>query len=241
VRVGTRSVLFGAHCWAIHPLFVAAAWTQLYGFPTDPRLWLAFAVHDLGYWGKPDMDGPAGETHPELGARIMRFFCDRISDVSFATEGTPVPRGWVATGDVVIGPSGGRLAEYEVMETEWHDLALYHSRYYAKRDGARPSRLCVADKLAFCLEPWWLYLPRVILSGEIHEYVRESMARGDARGGRYESMALRTREGYRAWHADVRAYLLRWVEEHRDGRPDTWTPAPARDATGAPYDPLETP
>ncbi len=71
VKVGTRSLLFGAHQFAIHPWFVAAAWWRLYGFPWDPRLWVAFFVHDMGYWGKPNMDGPEGETHPELGGRIM--------------------------------------------------------------------------------------------------------------------------------------------------------------------------
>ena len=71
LSVGTRSVLFGAHQFAIHPWFVAAAWWRLYGFPWDPRLWVAFFVHDLGYVGKPDIDGAEGETHPELGARIM--------------------------------------------------------------------------------------------------------------------------------------------------------------------------
>lgn len=72
MRLGTRSVLFGAHSPLIHPWFVARAWRRLYGFPWDPRLWVAFVVHDLGYWGKPNLDGPEGTTHPELGARIMR-------------------------------------------------------------------------------------------------------------------------------------------------------------------------
>ena len=71
MRVGTKSVLFGAHQFMIHPLFVAAAWTRLYGWPRDPRLWLAFALHDVGYLGKPNMDGVEGEQHVELGARIM--------------------------------------------------------------------------------------------------------------------------------------------------------------------------
>jgi hypothetical protein len=71
VKIGTRSILFGAHQFAIHPWFVAAAWWQLYGFPWDPRLWVAFAIHDLGYWGKPNMDGTEGETHPEWAARLM--------------------------------------------------------------------------------------------------------------------------------------------------------------------------
>jgi hypothetical protein len=81
--VGTRSVLFGVHQFVLHPVTLAAAWWLLYGEDPvteasglevslgDPRLWVAFLVHDLGYIGKPNMDGPEGETHPVLGARIM--------------------------------------------------------------------------------------------------------------------------------------------------------------------------
>jgi hypothetical protein len=71
MTIGTKSVLFGAHQFLIHPWFVAAGWWQLYGFPWDPRLWAAFFLHDIGYIGKPNMDGPEGETHPEAGAAIM--------------------------------------------------------------------------------------------------------------------------------------------------------------------------
>lgn len=61
MKIGTRSVLYGAHCFLLHPWFVAAAWWQLYGIPWDPRLWVAFFVHDIGYVGKPNMDGVEGE------------------------------------------------------------------------------------------------------------------------------------------------------------------------------------
>lgn len=71
MKIGTKSVLYGAHCFFLHPWFVAAAWWKLYGFPTDPRIWIAFFVHDLGYLGKPNMDGAEGERHVELGAKIM--------------------------------------------------------------------------------------------------------------------------------------------------------------------------
>ena len=74
MKVGTKSLLFGAHNIFIHPFLVFIAWWRLYGFPADPRLWVAFIVHDWGYLGKPNMDGPEGETHVELGARIMRIF-----------------------------------------------------------------------------------------------------------------------------------------------------------------------
>jgi hypothetical protein len=73
MRIGTRSLLYGAHAFWLHPWFVAWGWYRLYGARQlrDPRLWLAFIVHDWGYWGKPNMDGPEGESHPELGAKIL--------------------------------------------------------------------------------------------------------------------------------------------------------------------------
>lgn len=70
MKTGTKSLLWGYHQVFLHPLFVAAGWTKLYGFPLDPRLWVAFVVHDWGYWGKPNMDGKEGTLHPFTGARI---------------------------------------------------------------------------------------------------------------------------------------------------------------------------
>ena len=58
MKVGTKSVIGGAHCFLLHPFFVAWGWTRLFGFPRDPRLWFAFALHDVGYVGCGDMDGP---------------------------------------------------------------------------------------------------------------------------------------------------------------------------------------
>lgn len=69
--IGTRSVLWGYHAFWLHPWFVAWAWVRLYGWPTDYRYWLAFLVHDLGYWGKPNMDGEEGERHVLWGANWM--------------------------------------------------------------------------------------------------------------------------------------------------------------------------
>jgi hypothetical protein len=76
VSVGTKSVLFGAHAFWLHPWFVAAGWWKLYGFPWHPALWVAFFLHDIGYIGKPNMDGPEGETHPEIGAWLVHKICD---------------------------------------------------------------------------------------------------------------------------------------------------------------------
>ena len=71
MKVGTKSVIGGAHCFFLHPFFVAWGWTRLFGFPWDPCLWAAFGLHDIGYLGRSDMDGPEGQEHVLLGARIM--------------------------------------------------------------------------------------------------------------------------------------------------------------------------
>lgn len=189
MKTGTKSVLFGAHCFFIHPWFVAAGWWKLYGFPFDPRLWVAFIVHDLGYWGKAEMDSAEGERHVEWGARLMA--------------------NWFGE--------------------NWGNLCLFHSRYYAKKHGRPFSRLCVADKLAIALEPWWFYLPRVIASGEINEYL--AYARGQvasAHGDSADSDYAKQSATKRGWHKAMCDYLIGWVAAHKDGNTDTWTKGAAR-------------
>lgn len=219
MKIGTKSVLYGAHCFLFHWLFVALGWFELYGFrkvcigdrefkdyieenggnryPTsyrrrvmvsilNPRLWIAFMIHDLGYWGKPNMDGNEGETHPEWAARKMAHWF-----------GEP-----------------------------WGKFCLYHSRFYAKRDKATPSPLCYADKLAIATTPDILYLPFVRATGEIHEYMKLAGKMNGEENGKYATMNLQT-SSQEAWLKDVRIYVRRWVEEHKDGREDTWTPEAA--------------
>ena len=168
-------------------LTVALAWWKLYGFPRDIRLWVAFFVHDLGYWGSPNMDGPEGERHPELGALIM----------------------------------------LRLFGAEWHDFCLYHSRFYAKRYGREPSRLCMADKLVPSLEPWWFYLPRAWASGEIREYMRLA---GGRDGGKYagepnspEVVALLARPRWRDWYNGMALFSKQYAYRYRYGGQDTWT------------------
>jgi len=163
MTTGTKSVLFGYHQFLLHPLFVAAAWTKLYGFPFDPRLWLAFFVHDLGYWGKPKMDDVDGETHPEFGAKIMRIFGQK-----------------------------------------WHDLVLYHSRFYSLKAGRKYSKLCVADKLAYMYYPVWFNVFLVTLSGEGKEYVQCGVRRG-------------VPADIRSTISDWRKESLAWLEQDRLG------------------------
>ena len=202
MQVGTKSVLYGAHCFLIHPFFVAAAWIKLYGFPWDPRLWIAFFVHDLGYWGKPNMDGPEGETHPELGSNIM---------------------GWLFDFTKVFYRDTINMTNEELFY--WSDFTRYHSRFLAKKENAKPSKLCFADKLSMCMEPDWLYMPRVRWSGEIEEYMKLAESRNLAgeQQNAFETAKLATKS-QKDWRTAVKSYVERWVEEHKDGRDDTWTP-----------------
>jgi len=80
MRVGTRTVLAGYHQFLLHPLMVAAAWWKLYGFPFDPRLWFAFFLHDIGYIGKPNIDGVEGALHPFDGANLMHILFEKSDD-----------------------------------------------------------------------------------------------------------------------------------------------------------------
>ncbi len=251
-RVGTKSVLIGAHCFFIHPWFVALAWWKLFGFPYDVRLWVAFFVHDLGYVGKPNMDGEEGERHPELGAEIMHWLFDREDILNVDDDLT------------------------------WYNFALLHSRFYAKKNALNVSKLCFADKLSFCLTPYWLYIPMATLTGEIDEYMKLAKAptkwkaitrtehdfyqnrdatlhlvvddegrsetvaanirldfdtfeeaevhaatlngRENAAQGKYAHANIAT-TSKRAWHANVADYMRKWTYEHVDGREDTWTPS----------------
>ena len=190
MKVGTKSVLFGAHQFLIHPWFVAYAWWKLYGIPWDPRLWVAFFVHDLGYWGKPNMDGPEGDWHVALGAKIMGCLFDGFGKSRVGQQDHP----------------------YHV---SWYCFCFYHSRFMAKKYNVLYSRLCVADKLSISLEPWWFYLPRVILSGEIKEYLKIVSTKH-----KQEPLVNETKI---KWFKSVCAYLDEWAYEHRNIKEDTWT------------------
>ena len=197
MTTGTKSVLFGAHQFLLHPWFVAWGWWTLYGFPFDPRLWVAFFVHDLGYIGKPNMDGPEGELHPYLGARIMAVLFDR-----------PFRRRM--NGIYGLGP--------------WGHFCLLHSRYYAKSLGKQPSRLCMADKLAIALTPGWLYLPMVLATGEVHEYMAHAKHRVVGNINITDDEKRRVVSASQVeWYTGVQSYCRRWAFAHRVGAVDTWT------------------
>jgi len=200
MTIGTKSVLYGAHCFFLHPWFVAAAWWKLFGFPFDPRLWVAFFVHDLGYLGQPNMDGPEGELHPFLGANVMSLLFDK-------------------------GDFWDNDREFDPDST-WYQFCLFHSRYLCKQLGGKPSRLCSADKLATALIPWWLYLPMVTATGEIHEYLKNAQVADSAHW---------KPTGYdkRRWFKQLQEYMREWVKTHVNGTEDTWTSADRHSRTAS--------
>lgn len=180
MKTGTKSLLFGVHQFAIHPTVVLIAWVKLYGWPSWREL-VCIVIHDWGYWGKPNMDGQEGESHPELGARIA-----------------------------------GGLFDWPTWD-EWRDdeqyskLCLYHSRHYARKYGAEPSKLCWADKLSIRYEPWWLYLPRAWASGELYEY------RLLAAGGKMAAdiCYVPLSASHRRWYRWVQERLAKLAEEQK--------------------------
>lgn len=210
MTTGTKSILFGAHTWFIHPFFVAWAWTKLYGFPWSLKLWIAFVVHDWGYWGKSRMDDEIGETHPILGARIMSFLFDFGERGLGPGYDMSDPINYIAVKD----PTSGRTHIFG----RWGQFALLHSRYFAKKLNQPFSRLCVADKLAIALTPAWLYLPGVSATGEIHEYLKNAQ---NAEAAYWKPTGYDKRK----WYAELQRYMIEWVDAHKDGQQDTWTNA----------------
>jgi hypothetical protein len=79
MKIGTKSVLFGVHQFLWHPITVGIAWRRLFKVWPTRKEWICIFVHDLGYWGKPNIDGPEGRTHPEFGAILAHQFADQSS------------------------------------------------------------------------------------------------------------------------------------------------------------------
>ncbi|MFA5355267.1 MAG: hypothetical protein WC302_00815 [Candidatus Paceibacterota bacterium] len=218
MKIGTKSLLFGAHQFFIHPLLVALAWWKLYGFPWDPRLWFAFFLHDIGYWGKADMDGKEGSEHMILGAKIMsrlfdhsNEFKDIYGDDNHADKKYEYLRenGW---NFVNIGfYKKERIITMYRKSRKWYHFCLYHSRFFSCLHGVNPSRLGIADKFSLCLEPAWLYLYRIRLSGEIKEY----MPLSEDRWAKGEPRFVSKKKGTNAeeqWFYNVQEFCSRWAE-----------------------------
>ena len=215
MRVGTKSILFGAHAFWFHPFAVALAWWELYRWAPaieggrwpaviDPRAWVVFFLHDIGYLGLSNMDGDEGEAHPEASAIILSILFD----------GRLGWRLWRRR-RMILKQFTGPVTALHLFLGPWGLFSLLHSRHYARDAKRNPSRLCAADKLALMYTPWWLYIPGTTLSGEIVEYMNHARELGHQVGIAYHTK--------RDWYETMRAYCARWARRHADGSVDTWT------------------
>ncbi len=219
MRIGTKSLLYGAHQFILHPLFVALAWRRLYGrWPRDPRIWLAFVVHDWGYWGCSNLDGAEGKLHPWGAARWFSRF-----------DTAPAALPWHCFGpfwekarynlDAWMEPIGGAaMAARHAQVGKWSRFCLLHSRSLARRYRLPVSELCAPDKVAAFLMPRWLYLRLTSWTGELEEY----MAEADTPAGREQGISIESPE---AWFDSAKAHLdevaVRIVEGGDPGVPPT--------------------
>lgn len=148
MKTGTKSILWGVHQCIWHPLTVAYAWRRLYGkWPTWTE-WVAIFCHDLGYWGKPDMDGAQGKTHPVAGANLACNIVYYLGRIIYRKKDDAI-----------------------LMSESTRELSLWHSTHYAQQEGGIVSELYLPDKACVLYEPTWFYLLRAGLSGELKEYV----------------------------------------------------------------------
>jgi hypothetical protein len=198
MKVGTKSLLFGVHQVFIHPICVALAWRELYGFSFDLRVLTAFVVHDWGYWGKKEIDGPEGDRHPEVGADIMHFLFDGVDTGSVGYYGEP------------------GFSHWRIPEMTWYYFALHHSRFLAKQAGVQPSKLCMADKLAVCYYPTWLFIFLSTLSGEIKFFM------DDASQKKHATMGLDYTTPW-TFVRTMKKILRKYAFDHKDGQEDTLT------------------
>lgn len=169
MKLGTRSFLFGVHQFVWHPFTVLRAWRRLYC--AWPRWWefVAIVLHDSGYLGCPEMDGPVGRRHPIAGAQLTEKVVFRL-------------HGWAT---FIRHPLRSAFDPSFEFHQSWrkravarraYDLALGHSRFFAEQADIKVSPLFRADKVSVLFEPDLFYLLRANLSGEIHEYLANAPA-----------------------------------------------------------------
>lgn len=73
MKIGTKTLLFGCHQFIIHPWFVYRAWKRIYRARPDFWETICIIIHDWGYWGCADIDGPEGDKHPWWAAQFVTW------------------------------------------------------------------------------------------------------------------------------------------------------------------------
>ncbi len=125
-----------------HPFLVAYCWYLLYGFPWSPKLWACFFLHDVGYFGRENMDGTGykgGQWHPYLGANLIY----KLFGIEWGIFCLFHSRAIVSTAP---------LDDYNKIF-----VCFKRAKFVGKSVDAAISKLCVADKLAVKYSPIWLF------------------------------------------------------------------------------------
>lgn len=195
--VGSRSLLYGSHCWFIHPWFVARAWVILYGKPTHWAQWLSFVVHDWGYWNCRNMDGEEGEAHPNAGAMIVGYWC---------------------------GPA---WHDFCLLHSRYYAkrLNLPYSRLcVADKLAFAVTPAWVYIPCAWLSGEVWEYLPNALASDKPH--FRSFHRLWKCYGAAIQAEGAPIRVVWivlKDWHDCLSQYMRDWACQHRDGQEDTWT------------------
>lgn len=181
--VGSRSLLFGVHQFLWHPVTVALAWRRLHKKWPSLGECVCIFVHDWGYWGCNDMDGPEGKRHPELGARVAARWVGRLNWLkmwsclplvfAFTKVGRRSVKGMLKEGayKFYFGQIRGGIGQRTtVVAVAAYYLVRYHSRSLAKSENAPVSPLCAPDKLSVIFDPHLFYMLRAWISGEGREF-----------------------------------------------------------------------
>ncbi len=186
MKIGTKSLLFGCHQVIWHPFTVALAYRKLFKRWPDLYGSIAIFVHDWGYWGKSDIDGEDGKTHPMLGAIItgkLTYYIERLR--------------------------GRNRFCASLVALEQSDRCVLHGRTVAKENNLPPSDLCWADKYSLFCDPEWFYLLRTRLSGEIKEFRLNAVKSGHVPATSTDRTWLHWFKNYTLAHAAILNLLQR--------------------------------
>jgi len=170
MRIGQRTLLFGAHQFLLHPLLVLLAWLRLFGRPTFKEL-VCIAVHDLGYWWTTDIDGPTGSAHPEYGAALAaRWFGPEYRDLVLYHSRTYAAQ---------AGREPSKLCWADKLSLTYEPWWLYLPRAWASGELAEYRRVAAEDGMVpvEAGHREWLRVVRRILIEQVNREIRKSSKR----------------------------------------------------------------
>jgi hypothetical protein len=161
MKIGTKTLLFGNHQFILHPVCVYIAWVKLYHHIPSWKEAVCILIHDWGYWGLPNIDGPEGEGHPKWASDWAHIHLDGLFGKYYYKKDYPF---------------------------YYQQLCRYHSSTLANQSQKPTSRLFLADKYGQVIIPSWVQVILGKLTGETNEYrycpkyrhaLRENMTDGE--------------------------------------------------------------